>query len=129
MILNPINKIDRTHRLSVSTHQPFNHTGLHSQLDNLSRRKQWIMFTAQCPRQDVVAFAAHQTWTHKVIHIMPSRQLSEVEVVDKAIRSGNASAIVASNQIAKEQQHWLTTLAGLHHCQLFFADTTNFSIH
>ncbi len=129
MILNTLNNIDRAGHLSVSSSHTLNICGLHSHLDDLSQRQQWIMFTAQCPRQEVLTLAANKSWSNKVIHIMPSRQLSEFAVIEKAIRSGNASAIVASDQFSFEQQNWLSALAQLHQCQLFFVDTASFVLH
>jgi cell division inhibitor SulA len=103
--------------------------GLHCQLNQLSQRQQWIMFTAQCSRENVIGVSANQSWSSKVIHIMPSRQLSEIEVVKKAIHSGNASAIVASNQIDRQQQTRLAALAETNGCQLFFVNTTETRLH
>jgi ribosomal protein L7Ae-like RNA K-turn-binding protein len=50
----------------------------------------------------------------------PSQTLSELEIVIKAIRSGNASAVIASNTIEPINQHLLKQLAAEHHCDVFF---------
>lgn len=139
MILNSVNQIQSTDRLFVSPADVFTLRqpllsdlrlhGLHHKLNTVSQRNQWIMFTAQCPRQNIISLSTDQTWSDKVIHIMPSRRLSEFDVVEKAIRSGNASAIVASNQITHHQQSRLTALAEVNQCQLFFVDTSEVLFH
>jgi hypothetical protein len=129
MILNSLAKIQNTGRLFVS---PTNETlfhGLHQELHSLSQRQQWIMFTSQCPRQSIIDITAHQSWCHKVIHLMPSRQLTEFDVIKKAILSGNASAIVASDQMSRHQQSRLFALAQAYDCHLFFVDTTSTRLH
>ncbi len=52
----------------------------------------------------------------------PSQQLSEVEIVIKAIRSGNASAVVASNKIALMNQSMLRDMAQRYQCEVFFVE-------
>ncbi|TOO40586.1 hypothetical protein CGH39_14230, partial [Vibrio parahaemolyticus] len=57
-----------------------------------------------------------------VIQMKPSQQLSEVEIVIKAIQSGNASAVVASNKIALMNQSMLRDIAQRYQCEVFFVD-------
>lgn len=52
----------------------------------------------------------------------PSQQLSEVEIVIKAIQSGNASAVVASNKIALMNQSMLRDIAQRYQCEVFFVE-------
>lgn len=129
MILNSLAKIQNTGRLFVSPTNDSLFHGLHRELHAISQRKQWIMFTSQCPRQSIIDISAHQTWCNKVIHLMPSRQLSEFDVIEKAILSGNASAIVASNHISRAQQSRLFAIAQAYDCHLFFVDTANKRLH
>lgn len=111
MILKPLSNIEHINQLTLdaSFSQPVSQ--LHNQFEQLAQRQQWIMFTAQCPRSDIVELAVNHHCADKIVHLMPSRSLSEFDVVEKAIRSNNASAIVASNRLTQQQQEWLTTLA------------------
>jgi hypothetical protein len=129
MILKPLSNIEHINQLTLdaSFSQPVSQ--LHNQFEQLAQRQQWIMFTAQCPRSDIVELAVNHHCADKIVHLMPSRSLSEFDVVEKAIRSNNASAIVASNRLTQQQQEWLTTLAQLHHCQLFFIESQATRLH
>lgn len=129
MILKPLSNIERTTQLTLGTSYTHSTKTLNIQLEGLAQRQQWIMFTAQCPRTYVVSLADSHNYAEKVVHLMPSRQLSEFDVVEKAIRSNNASAVIASSQLSAQQQAWLTTLAKLHHCLLFFVDASQNHLH
>ncbi|MBF4243570.1 hypothetical protein EA004_00695 [Vibrio anguillarum] len=92
-----------------------------SKLAKLSQhQQQWILFTSECPRPQYERFAYFNIHCDRVIHMKPSQTLSELEIVIKAIRSGNASAIIASNTIEPINQHLLKQLATEHHCDVFF---------
>ncbi|EII2402768.1 hypothetical protein Q6U65_000071 [Vibrio parahaemolyticus] len=93
-----------------------------SKLAVLSQQKQWILFTAECPRPDFEQLTASNICCKNVIQMKPSQQLSEVEIVIKAIQSGNASAVVASNKIALMNQSMLRDIAQRYQCEVFFVD-------
>jgi cell division inhibitor SulA len=91
-----------------------------SKLSQLSQHQQWILFTAECPRPKLDVLSSYHIAAHKVIHIKASQYQSELEIIIKAIESGNASAIVASKQIPVMQQALLKSLAKDHQCEVFF---------
>ncbi len=93
-----------------------------SKLAVLSQQKQWILFTSECPRPDFDQLSASSICCKNVIQMKPSQQLSEVEIVIKAIKSGNASAIVASNSIAPTNQSMLRDIGLRYQCEVFFVE-------
>ncbi|WP_319536808.1 SulA-like leucine-rich domain-containing protein [uncultured Vibrio sp.] len=93
-----------------------------SKLAVLSQQKQWILFTSECPRPNFDQLAASNICCKNVIQMKPSQQLSEVEIVVKAIRSGNASAVVASNDIAPMNQSMLRDIGLRYQCEVFFVE-------
>ncbi|KGY10676.1 SulA-like leucine-rich domain-containing protein [Vibrio sinaloensis] len=98
-------------------------------LASLSHQKQWILFTAECPRPDYEQFASYNVSCKKIIQMRASQTQSEVEIVTKAIQSGNASAVVASNQISELDQALLTDLANQFQCAVFFVEGRSFQYH
>ncbi|WP_428772337.1 SulA-like leucine-rich domain-containing protein [Vibrio sp.] len=96
--------------------------GVLSQLASLSMQNQWILFTAECPRPHYDQLAAVDICCNKIIQMKPSHALSEFEIVVKAIRSGNASAIVASTAISTVDQALLVDLGSQYQCQVFFVE-------
>lgn len=93
-----------------------------SKLAVLSQQKQWILFTSECPRPDFDQLSASSICCKNVIQMKPSQQLSEVEIVIKAIKSGNASAIVASDSIAPANQSMLRDIGLRYQCEVFFVE-------
>ena len=93
-----------------------------SKLAVLSQQKQWILFTSECPRPNFDQLSASSICCKNVIQMKPSQQLSEVEIVIKAIKSGNASAIVASNSIAPTNQSILRDIGLRYQCEVFFVE-------
>lgn len=93
-----------------------------ARLAGLSNNKQWILFTADCPRPDYDQFVSCNISCTKIIQMKPSQTQSEFEIVVKAIKSGNASAVVASNNIALVEQSLLQKLAQEHLCEVFFVE-------
>ncbi|MGP8304768.1 SulA-like leucine-rich domain-containing protein [Vibrio sp. YIC-376] len=93
-----------------------------SKLAVLSQQKQWILFTSECPRPNFDQLTASNICCKNVIQMKPSQQLSEVQIVIKAIRSGNASAVVASNDIAPMNQSMLRDIGQRYQCEVFFVE-------
>lgn len=93
-----------------------------SKLAVLSQQKQWILFTSECPRPNFDQLTAFNICCKNVIQMKPSQQLSEVQIVIKAIRSGNASAVVASNDIAPLNQSMLRDIGQRYQCEVFFVE-------
>ncbi len=88
----------------------------------LSQQKQWVLFTAECPRPNFDQLSASNICCKNVIQMKPSQQLSEVEIVIKAIKSGNASAVVASKDIAPINQSKLRDIGLRYQCEVFFVE-------
>lgn len=95
-----------------------------SRLAGLSNQKQWILFTAECPRPDYEQFSSYNV-SCKIIQMKSSQTQSEFEIVVKAIKSGNASAVVASDNIELVEQSLLRDLASQYHCEVFFVESHN----
>ncbi len=93
-----------------------------SKLAVLSQQKQWILFTSECPRPNFDQLTASSICCNNVIQMKPSQQLSEVEIVIKAIQSGNASAVVASQGIAPMNQSMLRDIGLRYQCEVFFVE-------
>jgi cell division inhibitor SulA len=93
-----------------------------SKLSVLSQQKQWILFTSECPRPNYDQLSASNICCKNVIQMKPSQQLSEVEIVIKAIRSGNASAVVASKDISPMNQSILRDIGQRYQCEVFFVE-------
>ncbi|MDE1242115.1 SulA-like leucine-rich domain-containing protein [Vibrio aestuarianus] len=98
-------------------------------LARLSQQQQWILFTAECPRPQYQQFASFNIHCDKVVHMKPSQAQSELEIVIKAIRSGNASAVIASNGIEAVNQALLKQLATEHQCEVFFVEGRHPQFH
>ncbi|MCG9692923.1 hypothetical protein L1D55_14445 [Vibrio sp. Isolate22] len=95
----------------------------------LSNQHQWLLFTAQTPRPSAKQLQKHNVCCDRVIHMKASHQMTEAETVEKAIRSKNASAIVASASIDQFSQQYLRTLGLRFQCEVFFMDANSERIH
>ncbi len=93
-----------------------------ARLAGLSNQDQWILFTAECPRPDFSQFSSYKVSCKKIIQMKASQTQSELEIVIKAIKSGNASAVVASNNITSIDQVLLRSLGRQHQCEVFFVE-------
>ncbi len=93
-----------------------------SKLAVLSQQKQWILFTSECPRPNFDQLTNSNICCKNVVQMKPSQQQSEVEIVIKAIKSGNASAVIASNNIASINQSMLRDLGLRNQCEVFFVE-------
>ncbi|MEZ8101851.1 hypothetical protein [Vibrio bivalvicida] len=93
-----------------------------SRLAGLSGQQQWILFTAECPRPDYEQFASYHVSCKKIIQMKPSQKQSEFEIVKKAIESGNASAVIASNNIPMIEQSLLRVHGKQFQCEVFFVE-------
>ncbi|WP_299690637.1 SulA-like leucine-rich domain-containing protein [uncultured Vibrio sp.] len=106
-----------------------NEQALFARMALLSSQHQWLLFTAQTPRPSAKKLKQHNVCCDRVIHMKASCQMTEVETVEKAIRSKNASAIVASTSIDPFSQKYLTTLAKRFQCEVFFINANSERIH
>ncbi|MEZ9339745.1 SulA-like leucine-rich domain-containing protein [Vibrio splendidus] len=106
-----------------------NEETLFARMALLSNQHQWLLFTAQTPRPSAKQLKQHNVCCERVIHMKASNQMNEVETVEKAIRSGNASAIVASTSIDSFSQQYLRTLGQRFQCEVFFIDENSERIH
>lgn len=95
----------------------------------LSQQKQWILYTAQCPRPIQEDLIKHKINCKKIVHLKPSNQLTEEEIVVKAIEARTSSAIVASSQLSPEAKSRILSLAAQYSCEVFFLAETTSSHH
>ncbi|MDK9763113.1 hypothetical protein KI743_13990 [Vibrio sp. D420a] len=116
--------------LPQSSNQSRHQANLLARMALLSSQEQWLLFTAQTPRPSAKELSQFNICCERIIHMKPSRQMSEMETVEKAIRSRNASAIVASNQIDSFGQQYLRELAIQYQCEVFFVEhSTTHHVH
>lgn len=94
--------------------------GLFAQLCQSIRSNQWIWFTSQSVRPSTAQLASFNIPVNQVIQLKASSNLSEFEVATKAIKSGNASALVVSNAMTQQQQDHLESLSRAYQCSIFF---------
>ncbi|MDW6003806.1 SulA-like leucine-rich domain-containing protein [Vibrio mangrovi] len=95
-------------------------TSLYDRLALLSQQQQWILVTSESHRPDLRSLVSHKIPGHKVVQLRSSRTMDEYHVIRKAILSGNASAIVASQRLTEQEQTLLTQLGRQNHCEVFF---------
>ncbi len=100
-----------------------------TRIAGLSQRQRWVLFTAECPRPDVHQLSAFNVLCQNVIHMKPSRTKSEIEIVMQAIKAGNASAVIASNNIDLVNQALLRQMAQRYGCELFFVEGRHTQYH
>ncbi|MDR9827905.1 hypothetical protein RCJ22_20110 [Vibrio sp. FNV 38] len=91
-----------------------------TQLSRVSKSHQWIFFTAQCPRPTYGECLHYSVDVDKVMQIKASHRFTELEVVTRALQTGNASAIVSSGLFSTIEKHCLKSLAIEHKCQIVF---------
>ncbi|WCE30973.1 hypothetical protein [Vibrio sp. SCSIO 43137] len=103
---------------SLNTNQ-YDHN-VYRQLAELSNKRQWILFTANCPRPSHTELTSFDINCSNVIHMKPSLHLSEAEIVIKAIQAGTASAVVASSTLSHYEKAKVLSVAGDYHCNVFF---------
>ncbi|MDC0609690.1 SulA-like leucine-rich domain-containing protein [Vibrio sp.] len=105
------------------------HSELFDQLAQTIRSNQWIWFTSQSIRPSLQQLSASNIPVNQVIQLKASAHLTEFEVARKAIKSGNASALVVSKQLSKLEQNILRDLSDEIGCQLFFIDSAKSLYH
>ncbi|MEZ9330243.1 hypothetical protein AB4152_14550 [Vibrio breoganii] len=111
--------------LSPSAYQPCN-------LDRLAKAssaRKWILFTAQTHLPELKDLQTYSVDCEKIIQLKPSNKSNEMEVVIKAITSGNASAVVASGNIDAVAQKQLQQLGKDHDCDVFFSTSNTQYLH
>ncbi|MDB1123943.1 hypothetical protein [Vibrio algarum] len=95
---------------------------LYPKLAKLSHKKQWILYTSHCPRPVQSELGQHNINCASVIHLKPSNQYSEEEIVIKAVEAGTASAVVASQHLDSHARARIFMVAKLNCCSVFFLD-------
>jgi len=113
----------------VSSQPVVTSTDMLQRLASLSQHKQWILFTGECPRPQYDELASHNIHCSKIIHMKPSQSQSEITIVMKAIQSGNASAVVASDSIDIVSQKLLKQMATEYNCEVFFLEASYPKFH
>ncbi|MGD8170353.1 hypothetical protein ACQEXU_01735 [Vibrio sp. TRT 21S02] len=96
---------------------------------HLSMQHQWILFTSECLRPDYAQLSASNVRCQNIIQMKPSLSHSEMEIAIKAIKSGNASAVVASNNIDYVNQELLRQLGEQYECEVFFVEGRETQYH
>ncbi|SJN56695.1 hypothetical protein RND59_14415 [Vibrio ruber] len=104
-------------------------SSLYDRLAQLSRLPQWILVTSESYRPDLRALDSYKIPSHQVVQLRPSRTMDEYHVIRKAILSGNACAIVASQQLTEQAQTRLIQLGQQYHCEVFFVAESNRHYH
>ncbi len=95
------------------------------ELAKLSQGSKWVLLTNECPKLRSSFLKHFRINTKHLIQMMPSRKMTEKEVVLKALQSGNANAVIASKNISFiDQQHLLQRAKQLN-CTLYFTDHTS----
>lgn len=107
----------------------FTSDNLYINLAKLSHQKQWILYTAECPRPIQSELGQHNINCANVIHLKPSHYYSEEEIVIKAVKAGTASAVVASQHLDSHARARIIMMAKLHRCSVFFLDSKSKSYH
>ena len=98
-------------------------------LAHKSRQKQWILFTSECQRPCIEQLEYFQIHCDKIIQIKASQTKNEFEVASQAILSGNASAVVASENLVKCERESLKKLGQKIGCEVFFISARENTIH
>ena len=98
-------------------------------LADKSRQKQWILFTAECQRPCTEQLEHFQIHCDKIIQIKASQTKNEFEVASQAILSGNASTVVASENLTKYERESLKRLGRKIGCEVFFISARKNTIH
>ncbi|MGF1698022.1 hypothetical protein L4D20_19840 [Vibrio kyushuensis] len=122
MLQQQTNQYSKFNTLAQPTRAMIIDDSIMYRLSGLSNSQQWILFTAECPRPNLEQFSSSKVSCNKIIHMKPSQSMTELETVTKAIKSGNASAVVASNSIDHINQALLQSLASHHDCEVFFVE-------
>ncbi|NLS11356.1 hypothetical protein HGP28_00460 [Vibrio sp. SM6] len=94
-----------------------------------SQQPRWVMVTHQCPRPDFNQLSSHAIRCQNVVHLKESHHFTEADIIIKAIDSGNASAIIASNHIDKITQQKLKAYAVARECVVFFINPSQTQLH
>ncbi|WP_051680293.1 hypothetical protein [Vibrio rhizosphaerae] len=118
------------HHPSQNAAQPdARENALYDRLAQLSRQQQWILVTSESHRPDLRSLDSYKIPGHQVVQLRPSRTMDEYQVIRKAILSGNACAIVASQRLTEQAQTQLKQLGKQYHCEVFFVATPSHYYH
>lgn len=99
-------------------------SSLFSRLSMLSKKPNWLLFTAGAilpTNQELQTFGIE---THKVIKIKASHSMTEKDIILKALAAKNASAIVASDNFSAQDKDTLRTQARQNGCEVFFMNNS-----
>ncbi|QMV14271.1 hypothetical protein [Vibrio spartinae] len=102
---------------------------LYDRLAQLSQLPQWILVTSESYRPDLRSLDSHKIPGHQVVQLKASKTMDEYHVIRKAILSGNACAIVASQRLTEQARKQLIQLGQQYHCEIFFVADPNRHYH
>ena len=75
-----------------------------SRLSMLSKRPSWLLFTSEATLPTTSELIAFGIDTNKVIKIKASTSMSEKDIILKALKAQNASAIVSGDNFTEEEK-------------------------
>ena len=122
-ILNPLNihsRRDVTAKKALPPYPRAMATNVLSQVSQLASKHQWILLTAECPRPTIAQISHYQELGNHMVQMKPSLHLSQTQVIEKAIQSGNACAIIAHGDFSSDSQQHLQQLAQQYNCEVIF---------
>ena len=102
-----------SHFLSANSSMP-------ARLAQLSHKKQWVLFTSECPRPSYEELSRYHANCNSIVQIKPSANLSEEEIVIRAIKAQTASAVIASNGLSEISKINILQIAEEYCCEVFF---------
>lgn len=91
-----------------------------SKVNQLIGKKQWVLLTAECPRPTLQQMRRYHALGHNMVQMKPSHTLTQAKVVEKAIRSGNACAVIANGYFTTAEQASLHILAVKFDCEVIY---------
>ncbi|CAH0525819.1 hypothetical protein [Vibrio hippocampi] len=94
-------------------------------VNQLISKKQWVLMTAECPRPTMAQVSRFHALGQNMVQMKPSHTLNQFQVVEKAIRSGNACAVIANGTFSTSEQARLHTLAIEFDCELIYLNSAH----
>ncbi len=85
-----------------------------------SQSNKWVLFTGQCPKPDMQWLSKRNVDCTKVVYLKNSTTQPQIQVIMDAILSGNASAVVATNDVDQVTQQQLIQLGEQNQCTVHF---------
>ena len=107
-------------QVNATTQFSSTNTSMSARLAQLSHKKQWVLFTSECPRPSFEQLSRYHVNCNSIVRIKPSAKLSEEEIVIRAIKARTASAVIASDNLSESSKNHILQIAEECHCEVFF---------